>query len=265
MTSVPEKSALKSSKVLGLASGVLLGLGAPLGSLFLGMVFFGKGDPRWIASDFSEHFYYYVYMGLLTPLVFGVFGFHLGRLNDQLRSQKALLENLTVVLETQSITDEITALYNHRHLSEELEKEIERSKRHGHTISGMMIDIDSFKKVNDTHGHLAGDCILREMAFVLKNSIRKIDVIARYGGDEFVIILPETGPDAAMVVSERVMRNVRQHHFNPKKEPLPLTVSIGLFSFEDTSSLDRDRFIEKIDEAMFLAKSMGKNTVFAVS
>ena len=255
----------KSLKTTGWTLGVLLGLGAPIGSLFFRIVVSGDMSFSRITHEISSHSYYYAYMAFLTPLVFGLFGSYLGNLNDKVKIQKKSLENRMDVLETQSMTDDVTGLYNHRHLLEEIEKEVERSKRHNHFLSGVMIDIDGFKEVNDLYGHLTGDYVLREMAVGVNEKIGKIDIIGRYGGDEFAVILPEARLPAAEVVSERLLQNVRQHRFKTKRGYISLTVSIGLFSFEDTKDLDKTQFIEKIDQAMFQAKSLGKNRMFAVS
>lgn len=255
----------KNLTVSGSIAGVVLGLGAPVGSLVLRMAFFGHVDLHWIRQEVLDNFYYYAYMTFLTPVAFGLFGHYLGELNDKVFSQKVKLESLASVLENQSMTDDVTGLYNHRHLMEEIEKEVERSKRHHHVLSGMMVDVDGFKEINDSYGHLTGDYVLREAAFVLNESIRKIDIIGRYGGDEFVIILPEASLDAAETVSERILQNVRQHRFMTKRDHISLTVSVGLFHFEDASDLSKTQFIEKIDDAMFRAKALGKDRLFAVS
>lgn len=254
-----------SLKKSGWIAGALLGLGAPVGSLLFETAFFGNMDFGRMAQKMSDHSYYYTYMTLLTPLAFGMFGAYLGSLNDRIRQQKKSLESMVGILETQSMTDDVTGLYNHRHLLEEIEKEVERSKRHGHVLSGMMVDVDNFKEINECYGHLTADFVLREMALVLNESIRKIDVIGRYGGDEFVIILPEASPKAAEIVSDRILQNVRQRRFKTGRDYISLSVSIGLFSFENTSHLDKAQFIEKIDQAMYQAKDLGKNRVFAVA
>ncbi len=215
-----------------------------------------------MAHELSSQFYYYAYMALITPLVFGFFGAYLGSLNDTSHSQKKSMENRMNILETQSMTDDVTGLYNHRHLREEIEKEIERSKRHEHSLSALMIDIDGFKEINDLYGHLTGDYILREIASVIDQSIRKIDILGRYGGDEFVVILPEAKIEPAKIVAERVLQNVRLHRFQTKRDYISLTVSIGVFSYEDLKNLDSAIFIEKIDDAMFRAKSLGKDRMF---
>ncbi len=255
----------KSFKTSGWIAGALLGLGAPVGSLFFRVVISGDVSLDRIMQEIVTHSYYYIYMALLTPLAFGLFGWHLGSLNDKIHAQKKSLESLMGVLETQSMTDDVTGLYNHRHLLGEIEREVERSKRHSHILSGIMVDVDGFKEINDAYGHLTGDYVLREVALVLNESIRKIDIIGRYGGDEFVIILPEAKLEAAEVISERILQNIRQRRFKTKRDYISLTVSVGLFSFEDASNLDKTQFIEKIDQAMFQAKSLGKNRVFAVS
>lgn len=256
---------MKNLTAGGSIAGIILGLGAPVGSLVLRMVFFGQWDLHWIRQEVTDHFYYYAYMTFLTPIAFSLFGHYLGELNDQVLSQKIKLESLMSVLENQSMTDDVTGLYNHRHLMEEIEKEIERSKRHHHVLSGMMVDIDGFKEINDAYGHLTGDYVLREAAFVLNESIRKMDIIGRYGGDEFVVILPEASLEAAEAVSQRILQNVRLHRFKTKRDYISLTVSVGLFYFEDAGNLSKTQFIERIDEAMFRAKSFGKDRLFAVS
>jgi diguanylate cyclase (GGDEF)-like protein len=254
-----------SNKTTGRIAGAVLGLGAPAGSLLLRMMASESASIPWIARELSGHAYFYAYMTLLTPLAFSFFGVYLGGLNDKISAQKRSLEALTNVLEAQSMTDDVTGLYNHRHLLEEIEKEVERSQRYKRFLSGIMVDIDDFKEVNDTHGHVIGDLVLREMALVLNQSIRKIDIVGRYGGDEFVVILPEAEWSSAHAVAERILQNIRQHRFKTKGDYISLTVSVGLFYFKDTTGLDKTQFIERIDEAMFQAKALGKDKVFSVA
>lgn len=248
-----------SARRFGLIVGLILGLGAPIGGLLFRALIFRQFNFHSMVLEIDDKFYYYFYMAIITPLAFGAFGYYLGSLNDKIQSQKQKLESLMSVLEAQSMTDDVTGLYNHRHLLEEIEKEIERSKRHHHDLSAMMIDLDGFKQINDLYGHITGDSVLRETALVINQSIRKIDVVGRYGGDEFVVILPEAKIEAAKTVAERILENVRQHRFKTKRDYVSLTVSIGIFSYEDSKDLDRAVFIEKIDEAMFKAKSSGKD------
>ncbi len=254
----------KNFKQFGMLTGAILGLGAPAGSILFRSVLAGRIDYIWISQDVHRHLFFYSYMMLLTPFVFGVFGAYLGNLNDKIRAQNKSLESMMHVLESQSMMDDVTGIYNHRHLMEEIEKEVERSKRYNHVLSGMMVDVDGFKNINELYGHPVGNYILREMALVLRQSIRKIDIIGRYGGDEFIAILPEADLKSSEVVSKRILQNVRQHRFKTARDYISLTVSIGLFSFEDASTLDAAQFIEKIDQNMFQAKRSGKDTFFAM-
>jgi diguanylate cyclase (GGDEF)-like protein len=249
---------------LGGMIGVLLGFGAPLGSLFVRMLLYGGVGSRGVAEELSGNTYYYIYMALAMPVVFGLFGYYLGRWNDKIVSQKISVEKLNVLLKSESMTDDTTGLYNHRHILVEVERETERARRYGHILSGMMIDIDDFKKINDSYGHLAGDQILREVADVLNSNIRKVDIIGRYGGDEFLAILPETTAEAATLIAGRLLTSIRNYPFKINDHLLTLTISIGISSFENTKALDRETFIERTDKAMFGAKSAGKNRIFCV-
>ena len=201
-------------------------------------------------------------LALLAPFVTGIFGFLLGFLQDRLSAQKENLERMAGLLEHQSMTDDLTGLYNHRHILVEIDREVERANRYGRTLSGMMIDIDDFKKVNDEHGHLAGDEVLRQMADVLQRSVRKVDILGRYAGDEFFTILPETGPEMSRLVAQRIRRNVNAHDFRFKDILLHITVSIGLFSFHSDQKFSLDTFINQADQMLLGAKRAGKNQVF---
>lgn len=166
-------------------------------------------------------------------------------------------------MEHQSITDDITGLYNHRHILLEVDKEIERAKRYGRFLSGMMIDVDNFKEINDVYGHLVGDSVLSEVSQVIQQNIRKIDIPGRFGGDEFLIILPETALMAARILGERILIMINKHSFKTARDYLQVSVSIGVFFIQDGKDYDRAIFIEKMDFAMTKAKRLGKNRVHA--
>ncbi|MDZ7292163.1 MAG: diguanylate cyclase [candidate division KSB1 bacterium] len=140
------------------------------------------------------------------------------QLHDELSGKVRELEQARERLRQLAITDGLTGLYNHRYLKEHLEHEIYRASRHQSHVSVIMIDIDHFKKFNDTHGHPAGDAILRGIARLLKENIRKIDLAARYGGEEFCLVLVETNKAAASIVAEKVRRLVEAHHFDVVKD-----------------------------------------------
>lgn len=158
----------------GLLIGILLGFGAPIGSLLFRSFFEKSFDSHWLVGELAKHLFFYGYMTFATPIIFAVFGYSMGFLLDKLFSKEQSLEALNIILEKQSITDDMTGLYNHRHLIDFIGKEIERSKRYHHVLSTMMIDIDDFKKVNDQYGHLVGDRVLREFASLLKNAFAKL-------------------------------------------------------------------------------------------
>jgi len=171
------------------------------------------------------------------------------------------LEHRAVVLEKESITDDLTGQYNRRHILEELEKEVERSRRYGRRLSGMMIDLDNFKQVNDQYGHPLGDRVLRTFSGILKKGIRKIDILGRYGGDEFIVILPESTVEVAHRVAARIQKNLHEYHKNVSGELFPAAASIGLISFENLQGVSRSAFVQKMDEALLRAKQSGKNRV----
>ena len=238
--------------------GILVGLGAPVTHIFLDMA--ETHQDVWVCflKELEDHGFL---LSLVAPLVTGIFGFILGLLEDKVLFQKANLERMSRQLERQSMTDDITGLYNHRHILVEIDREVERANRYGRILSGMMIDIDDFKKANDHYGHLAGDALLRDVADVLQRSIRKVDILGRYGGDEFFVILPETDTEASRVVAERIQKNIRQHSFRFKETPLAVTVSIGLLSFPAGRKIDVETFIEEVDRVMLEAKRLGKDRV----
>ena len=247
-----------SKKYVYLGVGIFLGLGAPSTHLFLQKL--QSHQDVWVCflHELEDHGFL---LSLVAPFVTGVFGFILGFLEDKVLSQKTRLERMSRQLERQSMTDDITGLYNHRHILVEIDREVERANRYGRILSGMMIDIDDFKKVNDQHGHLAGDALLRDIADVLQRSIRKVDILGRYGGDEFFVILPETGTEASRVVAERIQKNIRQHSFRFKETPLTVTVSIGLLSFPADKKIDIETFIDEVDQALLEAKRLGKDRI----
>jgi diguanylate cyclase (GGDEF)-like protein len=163
-----------------------------------------------------------------------------------------------------SITDELTGLYNYRYLQTRLEEEFERAHRYRKDLSMLMIDVDDFKLLNDTHGHVAGDSALRDLGDLLTASVREVDIVARYGGEEFSVILPETDSSGAFVVAEKVREVVSQYAFADAEgvAGVRLTVSIGLASYP-AHAHDRETLLREADDALYQAKTTGKNRVRA--
>ncbi len=157
-------------------------------------------------------------------------------------------------------TDELTHILNRRAFLHVLEREFKRSTRLRTSLALLLVDIDSFKAVNDFFGHLTGDLILREVASLLKQSIREIDILARYGGEEFVVILPEGEKDAHLV-AERIRSVIEAHFFNKQKNPIRLTVSIGMALLLASRAESTEELFHLADSAVYLAKDRGRNRV----
>jgi len=164
-------------------------------------------------------------------------------------------------IKLEAITDGLTELYNHRYFHERLDDEIERARNNSTAVSLLFCDIDNFKAFNDLNGHEAGDNALKEVARIIKNSIRAIDLAARYGGEEFTVILPETEDWGAEYVAERIRKKITEFSFNTAgARPHSLTLSIGIASLPKDAQ-DKKSLIDKADWAMYYAKRNGKNQV----
>ena len=162
--------------------------------------------------------------------------------------------------EENSLTDELTQLPNRRYLAQRYLQETERARRHHKPLAFLMLDIDNFKQINDTRGHLVGDSVLAGVAAMIARSLRKSDVGARYGGEEFAVILPETNFAGAVVLSERLRAAVQAGTFGPS---LKVTISIGVAATSDARRLGD--LIELADQALYRAKENGRNQVCATN
>ncbi len=160
-----------------------------------------------------------------------------------------------------AVTDGLTGLYNHREFYQALRRELERARRYRHTLSLLIIDVDDFKQFNDRYGHPAGDSALRRIAELLRRFARANDIISRYGGEEFAVILPESTPMGALMVAERIRTEISNYNIiQNSKYPVYLTVSIGIYSTE-YGGISEDQLVSLADEAAYLAKNSGKNRV----
>ena len=164
--------------------------------------------------------------------------------------------------EYMATTDGLTKLYNHRYFVRALEKEVRRADRYGAAVSLCMLDVDHFKKFNDTYGHLQGNVVLTTLSKILRHSARETDIVARYGGEEFAVILTETDPVQARLVADRIRQEVEEAYF-PGEEKQPggkLTVSVGVGTYP-TDARDPMELIEKADRALYHSKERGRNAV----
>jgi diguanylate cyclase (GGDEF)-like protein len=160
-----------------------------------------------------------------------------------------------------AFVDDVTEVYNARYLLQALGREIQRSERFGKQMSVLFLDLDYFKRVNDRHGHLVGSRVLRRLSEVFAGCVRQVDTLARYGGDEFTILLVDTNHEGGVVVAERIRRAVAETIFEGVRgAPIRLTISIGVAVYPEHSR-DRDGLLDLSDKAMYLAKSRGRNCV----
>ncbi len=183
--------------------------------------------------------------------------------NEDMTILYALANQVAVAIENallykDSITDGLTGLYHHKFFELRLKEEVDRSKRYKHNLVLVMIDIDFFKKINDTYGHLAGDKVLEGMSAILKKATRLSDIVARYGGEEFAAILPYISKKHALEVAERLRSTVEDHDFDGIK----VTISIGLGYFECTDQdIEYKELIAIADKALYNSKDGGRNRV----
>jgi len=160
-----------------------------------------------------------------------------------------------------AVTDPLTGLYNRNYLSDALERECRRAKRYGSPLSCLMLDLDDFEALNERHGHLEGDSVLRQVAIAIGNSVREIDIAARYGGDEFCILAPETGLEGAMQLAERLRFAVAAMEVMAGNRSTRMTVSIGVFSPATMNQLRPTTLLDRAEAALRKAKLTGKNQV----
>lgn len=163
-------------------------------------------------------------------------------------------------VEKLSITDGLTKTFLRRHFSERFEEELIRSAASEVKLSIVMIDLDHFKRCNDTYGHLVGDAVLREFVEVLRKNVREIDIISRFGGEEFCVLFPETDKKGAFAVAERIRKAVEEHEIHAYDEVVKITVSIGVSSFPDDAK-SQEALVELADKALYESKDKGRNRV----
>jgi diguanylate cyclase (GGDEF)-like protein len=192
------------------------------------------------------------------------------QMNQELIKAKMKLEDLTVelkeknaILDNLANIDGLTEIYNHRYFQNSLDNEISRSLRNETKVSLLLIDIDFFKKFNDTYGHQVGDFILKAFSATLKGEIRKYDTLARYGGEEFTVILPDTSREEAMAVAEKLRSAVDDTSYDDGREQYHITASFGVATSQPltTDNFNKSDFINQADAALYDAKEAGRNRV----
>jgi diguanylate cyclase (GGDEF)-like protein len=180
-------------------------------------------------------------------------------LNRELKNPKVIEIAIYERTERSAISDGLTGLFNHAYMLQALRRELNRSRRHGREMSLAMFDLDDFKKLNDTRGHLEGDKVLVKAAGLVKDSLREIDVAARYGGEEFAVILPDTTKAGAAGVAERIRARIEEH-FQRRGSGPRVTVSGGVASYPEDAENAHD-LIKRADEGLYRSKAEGKNRI----
>ena len=227
--------------------GLLLAFGAPFGLLVVRSI--GSGEPidvDWISSELRDRSLTYLYLLTSTSLVFAILGYTVGAQED-------------LLLET-AVTDPLTGLYNRRHMENRLHEEVARAARHQEPVALLLIDLDGLKRINDLHGHEAGDIALKAVADSLRKGCRISDVAARFGGDEFAVLAPLTAAPEALKVAERIRTALKE-----RSPAAPLSVSIGVTDNRDGSVTQPQKLYATADKALYTAKERGKDTAVYVA
>ena len=181
------------------------------------------------------------------------------RLTDELNAALSTERRLRDELKLTSLTDELTGVFNRRGIAENLATEIARAHRQGSALSVLMIDIDNFKPINDTHGHQTGDLVLRVVVGSLQKELRDTDVLGRVGGDEFLVVLPSLERAGAVAAAERLRRGVQTSAMDLKARGINVTISIGVASYRKAD--DCEQLLSRADQALYVAKQKGRNRI----
>lgn len=181
-------------------------------------------------------------------------GFHQAAALAELQKQNDCLAR-------QSVTDSLTGLFNTRYIVERCEDEIARARRYGYPVSCLLVDVDRFKLVNDTYGHPVGNETLRRLAELLRGIVRRSDYIGRYGGEEFLLILPQTDRRGALILAERLRRAVEDCTFTVGPHEVRVTASLGVATFPGKDIAGRETLFMAVDRAAYRAKALGRNRV----
>ncbi len=237
------------------AAGCVLGLGSPTGAFVLR---YWLADPllkaAWVRHELDYNFLFYAYMGMGTVVAFMIFGYVIGLRSERQRLSNRQLSARVDELHLKSVTDGLTGAYTHGYLQEILEIEIQRALTEKTPLSVMVIDIDDFKRINDSHGHLFGDRVIKETAETISANVRSDDILGRYGGDEFVVIMPGADAQTAVHVAGRARSGIAKNGYLA-------TISVGVATFDGASNEEPAALLHRADMNLYQAKHDGKNCV----
>ena len=180
--------------------------------------------------------------------------------NNQLEKSNKIIKKKNKKLKKLLITDDLTKLYTRNYILEEINKSIEEFKENKNLFSLIMIDIDYFKKINDNFGHCCGDFILKKVSYLLRKNLSKTDIISRWGGEEFLILLPNTNLINAIKKANNLLQIIRKNEYIYDNNSISVTISLGIFAYKSNISIDK--MIKKVDQKLYKAKNNGRNQIF---
>jgi two-component system cell cycle response regulator len=180
-------------------------------------------------------------------------------LQDELVNANERLRDVNEHLEELSTTDALMGIYNRLFFQKRISYEFQRTQRYSKPLSLLIMDLDHFKQINDQYGHLFGDLVLKQVAEMLRQTVRQVDILARYGGEEIVVICPETDSKGAMILAERIRSSIEAREFGDEQQKTKLTVSLGLVEVPNEKIHDVSEMLRVADEALYRAKSAGRN------
>jgi diguanylate cyclase (GGDEF)-like protein len=180
------------------------------------------------------------------------------QVDDAVKKEEAARAELSQ-LQVKAATDGLTGVWNRAAILEFLEREFARSARQGNPVAVVLADLDQFKRINDTHGHLTGDAVLREAAHRMHSSIRRYDALGRYGGEEFMLVLTDCDESQAMMIAERTRSKVATDPIDTPSELIPVTASLGVAVCNEAKGVAPSRVIDAADRALYRAKESGRN------
>ncbi|MDE2292729.1 MAG: GGDEF domain-containing protein [Elusimicrobia bacterium] len=220
--------------------------------------------PLWAQVELQYNFVFYGYMAVGSVVAFVAFGWYVGAHVESHRVRGRELRRRVDELHLRSVTDGLTGAYSHAYLQEVLALEMQRARLDKRPLSILMLDLDDFKKLNDGHGHLFGDRVLKELTETASMNIRHEDVLGRYGGEEFMVIMPGADAETAQRVAERVRRAFERAGIMPMQATggaVRTTVSIGAATYDGAAEPDARAVIARADGNLYAAKRSGKNRV----
>ncbi len=214
---------------------------------------------KWLRLEFKKNDQVYLVLSIIAVGLFSLIGYFIGRLKDEAQAESLRVLDTNVELSELASTDGLTGLFNNRYIHERLEVEIQNAFRS--PLTCLLVDIDHFKKINDTYGHPFGDEVLIVVAGLLKNAVRGADAVGRLGGEEFLILLPHTPGDRALIVAERIRVEVESHPFSCNDRPVKATVSLGVVSYPSPALQNKEALLKAVDQALYAAKKSGRNQI----